>query len=41
MAEALKERKDMDPAYQWDLSSLYTDDAAWETALQGLDECIK
>ena len=29
MAEALKERKDMDPAYQWDLSSLYTDDAAW------------
>ena len=40
MAEALKERKDMDPAYQWDLSSLYTDDAAWETALQGLDECI-
>ena len=30
----------MDPAYQWDLSSLYTDDAAWETALQGLDECI-
>ena len=40
MAEALKERKDMDPAYQWDLSSLYTDDAAWEAALHGLDACI-
>lgn len=33
MAEALKERKDMDPAYQWDLSSLYVSDEAWEESL--------
>ena len=28
MAEELKERKDMDPAFQWDLTSLYKDDEA-------------
>ncbi len=33
MAEALKERKEMDPAFQWDLSSLYANDEAWEESL--------
>ena len=40
MAEALKERKEMDPAYQWDLSSLYQDDAAWEKSLQEVDALL-
>ena len=25
----LKERKDMDPRYEWDLTTLFADDAAW------------
>ena len=37
MAE-LRKRKDMDPAYTWDLSTLYQDDQAWETDLTSLDE---
>ncbi len=37
MAEALKERKDMDPQYMWDLTPVYADDAAWETELGTLD----
>ena len=37
MAEELKERKDMDPAFQWDLTTLYQDDEAWEAAFQELD----
>ena len=36
MAEELKERKDMDPAFQWDLTSLYKDDKAWEEAFSQL-----
>ncbi|MBR0144018.1 MAG: oligoendopeptidase F [Clostridia bacterium] len=28
----LKARKDMDPAFQWDLSPIFPDKAAWETA---------
>lgn len=28
--DTLKERKDMDPAYMWDLTTIYPDDAAWE-----------
>lgn len=32
MAEELKERKELDPAFQWDLTSLYEDDQAWEAA---------
>ncbi|MGI6107514.1 MAG: oligoendopeptidase F [Lachnospiraceae bacterium] len=36
MAE-LKDRKDMDPAYTWDLSSLYRDDQAWEKDFAALD----
>ncbi len=37
MAE-LRKRKDMDPAYTWDLSTLYQDDQAWEKDLTSLDE---
>lgn len=36
--DILKERKDIDPRFQWDLTGLYADDAAWEAALGGLDE---
>ncbi len=37
---ALSERKDMDPAYQWDLTTLYADDAAWEQAFAAVDADI-
>ena len=40
MAEELKERKDMDPAFQWDLTTMYADDDAWEAALGSLDEKV-
>ena len=30
----------MDPAYQWDLTTLYADDAAWEADLQMIDADI-
>lgn len=33
----LKERSEMDPAYEWDLSSLYKNDEAFEEALKGMD----
>ena len=36
----LLERCAMDPAYQWDLSSLYKDEAAWETDLNRIDADI-
>ena len=40
MAEAVKERAQTDPAYRWDLSSFFKDDAAWEEGLNELDELI-
>lgn len=33
----LKERKEMDPAYEWDLSTLYANDEAFEKALKEVD----
>ncbi len=33
----LKERKELDAAFQWDLSSLFADDAAWEETLKTVD----
>ncbi len=33
----MKERKNMDPAFQWDLSTLYKDDAAWEKDFAAVD----
>ena len=32
MAEILKERSELDPQFQWDLTSMFESDAAWETA---------
>jgi oligoendopeptidase F len=40
MADELRERKDIDTADKWDLSSLFTDDAAWEKGLQSIDPLI-
>lgn len=39
--ETLKERKELDPQYQWDLTPMYRDDAAWEAELATLDEQIQ
>lgn len=39
--EILKERKELDPHYQWDLTPMYRDDAAWEAELATLDEQIQ
>lgn len=35
--EVLQERSAMDPRYQWDLTPMYRDDAAWEAELATLD----
>ena len=40
MAEELKERKELDPAFQWDLTSLYEDDQAWEAAFARISEKV-
>ena len=40
MTEQLKDRKDMDPAFLWDLSSLFKDDEAWEAAFAGLSQKV-
>lgn len=37
---ALQERKDMDKAWQWDLTTLYPDDAAWEKDFAAIDAAI-
>jgi len=37
---SIKERKDINPEDTWDLSALFTDDAAWEKALAELEEGI-
>lgn len=41
MPDTLKERHEIDPQYQWDLTRLYKDDAAWEQALAGLDKQVQ
>ncbi len=33
----LKERSELDARYKWDLSAMFADDAAWETAFTALD----
>ena len=35
--EPVRERKAMDPAYEWDLTTLFKNDTAWEEALPGVD----
>ena len=41
MPDTLKERSEIDPQYQWDLTRLYKDDAAWEQTLSGLDAQVQ
>ena len=36
----VKERKDLDPAYMWDLSTLFESDEAFEEALKQADGLI-
>ena len=38
--QVLKERKDMDPKFTWDLSRMFADDAAWEKAFENADALI-
>lgn len=38
--EAIKERKDMDPNYMWDLTPLFKNDDEWEKELNGFDSKI-
>ena len=37
MAEILKERSELDPQFQWNLTPMFESDAAWETVLENLD----
>lgn len=39
--QTLKERGEMDPQYQWDLTPMYRDDAAWEADFATLDEQVQ
>lgn len=39
--QGLKERNELDPRYQWDLTPMYRDDVAWETEFATLDEQIE
>ena len=41
MPEILKERSELDPQFQWDLTPMFESDAAWETALDSLDADIE
>lgn len=41
MPDTLKERSAIDPQFQWDLTKLYKDDAAWEQTLAGLDKQVQ
>lgn len=40
MTEEVKERKDIEEQYKWDLTPVFADDAAWEEALNALDTDI-
>lgn len=40
MPETLKERREIDPQFQWDLTGMYATDADWEKALADLDAQI-
>ena len=41
MPKILKERSELDPQFQWDLTPMFESDAAWETALDSLDADIE
>ena len=40
MAAELRERKEMDPAFMWDLTSLYRDDEDWEAEFSQLSDKV-
>ena len=40
MSNTIKERKDMDPQYMWDLSTLYKNDEEWSQAVTEIEERI-
>lgn len=40
MPETLQERSQIDPHYQWDLTRMYANDAAWEEEFEALDAKI-
>ena len=39
--EMLRERSEMDPQYQWDLTPMYRDDSAWEQELAALESRLE
>ena len=41
MSEVLKERNEMDPAYMWDLSTLFHSDDAFEDALEAVKASVE
>ena len=41
MPEMLKERRELDPQFMWDLTSMYATDEEWEKALSTLEESIR
>ena len=41
MPELLKERRELDPQFMWDLTSMYATDEEWEKALSTLEESIR
>ena len=41
MPELLKERRELDPQFMWDLTSMYATDEEWEKALSTLEEGIR
>ena len=41
MSEVLKERNEMDPAYMWDLSTLFHSDDEFEDALEAVKASVE
>ena len=41
MAAQLKERKDMDPAYMWDLTTIFKNTEEWEKSLNEVKELAR
>ena len=41
MAEILKDRSELDPQFQWDLTPMFENDDAWEATLASLDADIE
>ncbi|MDO4634049.1 MAG: oligoendopeptidase F [Eubacteriales bacterium] len=41
MSEKVKERQEIEEKYQWDLTPMFADDAAWEAALKSVDGTLE